>query len=74
MSNKLDLSKIIPLFESNQDFSITEKQYLKDTGRNLPKDTSYLKNRSALSKVAKNYNYSIEVKERTITLKKLNEV
>lgn len=43
MSNYLDLSKIKPLFESNQDFSITEKQYLKDTGRTMPKDSSYLK-------------------------------
>ena len=68
MSNYLNLSKIKPLLESNQDFSITEKQYLKDTGRTMPKDSSYLKNKSALAKEARKYGYSIEVKERTICL------
>ena len=68
MSNYLNLSKIKPLLESNQDFSITEKQYLKDTGRTMPKDSSYLKNKSALAKEARKYRYSIEVKERTICL------
>ena len=70
MSNKLNVEKIIPLLELNQDFSITETQYLRDTGRTLPKDTSYLKRRSALAKIAEGYGYSIEVKERTICLKK----
>ncbi len=70
MSNKLDFSKILPLFESNEEFSITEKQYLKNTGRELPKDTYYLVNSSALSKTAKKYGYSIVVKEKTIIFKK----
>lgn len=67
---KPDFSKIIPLLESNEEFSLTEKQYLKRTGRDLPKDTYYLKNRSALAKEVEKYGYSIEVKERTIILKK----
>lgn len=70
MSNAIDFSKIIPLFESKSEFSITEKQYFKDTGRGLPKDTYYLKNSSALAKKAKEFGYLIEVKERTIILKR----
>lgn len=70
MSNKVDFSKFLPLLESNEEFSITEKQYLKNTGRTLPKDTYYLKHCSALSKEVEKYGYEIEVKERTIILKK----
>ncbi len=72
MSNKLDFSKILPLFESNEEFSITEKQYLKNIGKEMPKDTYYLKKSSALSKIAKKYGYSIDVNEKTIMLKKTN--
>ena len=71
MSNKVDFSKFLPLLESNEEFSITEKQYLKNTGWEMPKDTYYLKNYSALSKKAQEYGYSIEVNERTIILKKV---
>lgn len=70
MSNKVDFSKFLPLLESNEEFSITEKQYLKNIGKEMPKDTYYLKHSSALSKKAKEYGYSIEVNERTIILKK----
>lgn len=71
MSNPLNLKKIIPLFETNQNFSITEKQYFKDIGRTMPKDNSYLKNRSALAKAAERYGYILEIQERTINIKKL---
>lgn len=70
MANEIDFTKIIPLLEAAEDFSITEKQYFKSTGRNMPKNTYYLKNSSALSKKAKEYGYSIEINERTILLKK----
>ncbi len=70
MSNKVDFSKFLPLLESNEEFSVTEKQYFKSTGKEMPKDTYYLKKRSAFSKEAKRHGYSIEVNERTIILKK----
>lgn len=70
MANSVDFSKIIPLLESNEEFSITEKQYLKNTGREMPKGTYYLKHCSAFSREAKKHGYSIEVNERTIILKK----
>ena len=65
-----NLDKILDLLQSNQEFSLTESQYLKSTGATLPKQTYYLKNNSALSKIAKEYGFIIEVKERTICLKR----
>ena len=67
---RLNLEKIVSLFKTNEDFSLTEAQYKKNTGRSLPKDSYYLKNNSALARTAKKHGYSIEVKERTICLKK----
>ncbi len=70
MANKIDFSKIISLLEANEDFSLTEGQYLKNTGKELPKHTYYLKNASALSKLVKNYGFQIEINERTVNFKK----
>ncbi|MBQ4052300.1 MAG: hypothetical protein IJD09_01455 [Clostridia bacterium] len=67
---RIDFSKIIPLLESNEEFSLTEKQYLKSIGREMPKETNYLIHQSALAKEVKKYGYFIEVKERTVILKK----
>lgn len=64
--------KILNLFESGQDFSLTERQYLQQTGAPLPKSTYYLKKRSALSKVANDHGYYITITERTISLKRIN--
>ena len=61
---KLNFEKIIPLFESNQEFSLTESQYEKSVGKPLPK------NDSALAKEAKKRGYYIEIKERTVCLKR----
>ena len=68
---KLNFEKLIPLFESNEEFSITESQYEKSVGKSLPKDYYYLKNKSALSNEAKKYGYCIEIKEKTVCLKKV---
>ena len=67
---KLNFEKLIPLFLTNKEFSLTEKQYKKEVGTDLPKDNSYLKNKSALAKEAKKYGYYIEITEKIICLKK----
>ena len=67
---KLNFQKLIPLFESSQEFSLTESQYEKSVGKSLPKNFYYLKNQSALAKEAKKYGYYIEIKEKTICLRK----
>lgn len=68
---KLNFEKIIPLFEADQEFSLTESQYLKNVGQPLPKDYYYLKNKSALAKEAKKHGYQIEIQEKTVCLKKI---
>lgn len=68
---KLNLEKLIKLFEANQEFSLTESQYEKSVGKTLPKNQYYLKNNSALAREAKKYGYHIEIKERTVCLKKV---
>lgn len=69
---KLNFEKIIPLFEANQEFSLTESQYQKQVGKTLPKDSYYLKRKSALAQQAQKYGYYIEIKEKTICLKKIS--
>ena len=43
MSKRPRFKDLIPLFETNSDFSITEDQYEKMTGAPLPKGTYYQK-------------------------------
>lgn len=71
MSRRIDFSKFIPLLSANEEFSITESQYKKNTGRDLPKNPYYLKRSSALAEVAKMHGFLIEVNERTINFKKI---
>lgn len=68
--SKMNFENLVSLFEANQEFSLTESQYEKSVGKALPKDIYYLKNKSALSRKAKEYGYCITVKEKTICLKK----
>ncbi|MBQ8388666.1 MAG: hypothetical protein IJX46_07055 [Clostridia bacterium] len=64
-----NFEKLLPLFQAQEDFSLTETQYQKSTGEPLPKDVYYLKRKSALSRVAQDYGYVIDVKEKTICLR-----
>ena len=50
---KIDFSKIAEMLNSSTDFSLTEKQYYNLTRSNLPKDTNYLLNKSALARFSK---------------------
>lgn len=45
----IDFSKIAEMLESSTDFSLSEKQYKRLTGRAMPKDISYLTHRSAMA-------------------------
>lgn len=67
---KIDFSKIKNMVDSSLDFSITEKQYEKLTGRKLPKDNSYIINKSALANFAKSNNLKIIIQEKTIRFEK----
>ena len=67
-----NFDKLIPLFLANEDFSLTESQYEKSTGGTLPKEIYYLKNRSALSRVAKQYGFFVEIREKIVSLRKIS--
>ena len=69
---KRDFSQLTSLFEANQDFSLTESQYLKSVGATLPKGFYYLKNKSALAQEAKKYGYKLDIKEKTVCFMKSN--
>ncbi len=69
--SKLNFERITPLFESNQEFSLTESQYEQSVGKPLPKDYYYLKKNSALAREAQKHGYYIEIREKTVCLKKV---
>ncbi len=70
MVRKPKFDKLLPLFETGEDFSLTERQYEKSTGATLPKYFDYLKKKSALANIAKEYGFTVEIQEKTICLKK----
>lgn len=67
---KVDFSQIENMMRSSLNFSLSEKQYEKLTGRKMPKDTSYLIRRSALSRFAEEKGLKITVQEKTISFEK----
>ena len=73
MSKKPNLSELLPLFEAQSDFSLTETQYTEKTGAALPKDSYYLLKKSAVAKAAMGKGYEILLNERTILFKKINK-
>ena len=66
----IDFSALESIINSSIDFSLTEKQYEKLTGRAMPKDTGYLIQRSALARFAKSRGLRVQVREKTITFVK----
>ena len=70
MSKKPQLEKLDSLFAKGNNFSLTDAQYEKKTGTQLPKDKYYLLNKSALAKKAEKEGYTIELIEKKVILKK----
>lgn len=64
------LSSIDTLLSTGQDFSLTEKQYEKETSATMPKDFYYLRKKSAIAKLATSYGYKIVIQEKTIKFEK----
>ena len=64
------LQNIDKLLSIGKNFSLTESQYYNETEATLPKDFYYLKNKSAIAKLAKKYGYKILIKEKTILFEK----
>ena len=68
--SKIDFTEIKKLINSSTNFSLSEKQYKKMTGRKMPQNTSYLFNRSAIARFANELGLTIHVDEKTISFEK----
>ncbi len=66
------LEGIIRQLDAGETFSMTNSQYKKSTGLNIPKDTNYLIKRSAVAQKARERGYKIVVHEREISFEKEN--
>lgn len=64
------LEKIIELLESGEPFSLTDSQYKRKTGLNIPKSSTYLVKSSAVAQKAKEYGYKLVLQERQISFEK----
>ena len=70
MGKNPDIDKLDDLFESGADFRLTGKLYEERTGVPLPKEKSYIKNGSALSRKAAEHGYVIaDVTEQPVIVK-----
>ena len=69
----IDFSEIGKMLEASSNFSLTEKQYKNMTGRDMPKDKSYIERRSALSRYLAKIGYKAIVQEKTISFVKEND-
>lgn len=58
---KPKLVQIIKLLENGKDFELTNEQYKKKTEADFPKNKYYAEKRSAVAKIAAEYDYRIEV-------------
>ena len=76
MSKRPKLDELDYLFDTGADFQITSKEYEDKTGIPLPKNKSYLINKSALAQMAKERGYIItdiieeSVPRRTVSFKR----
>ena len=63
--------ELLDKYFNKDSFELTDSRYEKLTGCPLPKDKSYLKNKSALSKKCKELGFVIvEVQEKKVLIKK----
>lgn len=58
------------LFDAGTDFRLSGRVYEERTGKTLPKEKSYLKNNSALAKLAKEKGYIIDDVQETPVIEK----
>lgn len=64
------LENLDSLFNSGESFRLTDAQYEKKTGIQLPKHKTYLLNQSALARKAEEKGYMIELIEKTVIFTK----
>lgn len=70
--SKIDFSELEDILNSSINISLTEDQYKKITGRNMPKSESYLVRNSALANFALSHGLRIHVQKKAITFERIN--
>ena len=58
------------LFNTQDNFSLTDSQYESKTGTRLPKNSNYLLNSSALARKCNDLGFSIKVQEKIVYFEK----
>ena len=66
-----NLKEIERLLNTKTELTLTDAQYKKKTGRSIPKDKSYVVNKSALARLCKKLGFTITVQERAVIMKKV---
>lgn len=69
--SKIDFSQLGDILDSSTDFSLTEDQYQKLTGRKMPQSEAYLTQKSALANFAMSRGLKIRVQKKTITFERI---
>lgn len=64
------LDEIIKMLKSGKEFSLTDNQYKRKTGLNIPQNNTYVVKNSAVAKKAREYGYRLVLQERTILFEK----
>lgn len=70
MSKKPKLDKIEERLKQNKNFEITRDNYVSLTGTDTPQNKNYTEKRSAVSKIAAKYGYSVRVKTEILVFEK----
>ena len=65
------LGQIIEMLEKGENFELTNQQYKKKTGLNIPVDKSYTEKRSAVARKAAEYGCSIEKEPEKMKFRKI---
>lgn len=58
---KINFAKLSNKFNSGKDFILTRQQYINAVGKDIPQDKRYTETKSAISKEARSYGYTINV-------------
>lgn len=70
--SKIDFSELEDILSTSINISLSEDQYKKITGRNMPKNESYLIRKSALANFALAHGLRIHVQKKAITFERIN--
>jgi hypothetical protein len=66
MAKRMDLNELNDLFSSGYDFELTEVEYKRLVGKDIPKGSYYIKSRSPIARKAEACGYKIKVEERAV--------